>query len=86
MLSVVLPVYNEEETIDKVLRNVLGVSLPPGVRLELIVVESNSNDRTRSVVQQYEADPRVSLVLQDVAAARATRSALGCITFRVTSC
>jgi len=65
MLSVVLPVYNEEETIEEVLRNVLKVSLPPGVQLQLVVVESNSKDRTRQLVQDYELDPRVSLVLQD---------------------
>ena len=65
MLSVVLPVYNEEETIEEVLRNVLKVALPPGVGLQLIVVESNSRDRTRQMVQAYEFDPRVSLVLQD---------------------
>lgn len=66
MLSVVLPVYNEEETIEEVLGNVLGVGLPPGVKLQLIVVESNSKDNTRKIVESYDSDPRVSIVLQDV--------------------
>ncbi len=65
MLSVVLPVYNEEATIDEVLGNVLGVSLPPGVQLQLVIVESNSKDGTRKIVQGYESDPRVSVVLQE---------------------
>lgn len=65
MLSVVLPVYNEEETIEEALRDVLKVSLPPGVQLQLIVVESNSKDATRQLVRAYELDPRVTLVLQD---------------------
>jgi glycosyltransferase involved in cell wall biosynthesis len=65
MLSVVLPVYDEEETIEEVLRNVLNVSLPPGVQLQLIVVESNSKDSTRQIVLAHELDPRVTVVLQD---------------------
>jgi glycosyltransferase involved in cell wall biosynthesis len=65
MLSVVLPVYNEEATIEEVLRNVLKVSLPTGMQLQLVVVESNSTDRTRQFVLSHEFDPRVSIVLQD---------------------
>jgi len=65
MLSVVLPVYDEAETIEELLRNVLKVTLPPGVQLQLIVVESNSKDGTRQMVLAHEFDPRVSVVLQD---------------------
>ncbi len=65
MLSVVLPVFNEEDTIEEVVKRVLDVALPHDVRLQLIIVESNSRDRTREIVQTYESDPRVTLVLQD---------------------
>ena len=64
MLSVVLPVYNEEDTIEEVVKRVLDVSLPQDVALQLIIVESNSKDRTRAIVQTYESDPLVTLVLQ----------------------
>jgi len=60
---VVLPVYNEAASISHVLDAVLGVDLH-GVGLELIVVESNSDDGTRDVVKLYADDPRVRVVLQ----------------------
>jgi glycosyltransferase involved in cell wall biosynthesis len=43
---------------------VLGLDIP-GVDVELVVVESNSSDGTRSVASRYAADARVRLVLQD---------------------
>ena len=63
-LSVVLPVYNEAKTIATVLDAVLNVQLD-NIGLQLVIVESNSTDGTRAVVQLYEGDPRVTVVLQD---------------------
>jgi len=63
-LSVVLPVYNEAKTIASVLDAVLNVQLDD-VRLQLVIVESNSTDGTRAVVELYETDPRVTIVLQE---------------------
>jgi glycosyltransferase involved in cell wall biosynthesis len=78
-LSVVLPVYNENETIAEVIEAVLGQKLE-GVDLELIVVESNSTDGTRAVVQSYRTDARVRVVLQDAPAGKgnAVREGLRC--------
>jgi glycosyltransferase involved in cell wall biosynthesis len=60
---VVLPVYNEEASIGQVLDAVLGADLG-GVGLQLIVVESNSDDGTRDLVKMYADDTRVTVVLQ----------------------
>lgn len=65
-LSVVMPVYNERETVASVIEDVLGVELD-GVDLELVIVESNSTDGSRDIVRKFEDDPRVEVVLQDVA-------------------
>jgi glycosyltransferase involved in cell wall biosynthesis len=59
-----MAVYNEVETVGTAIERVLAVDIP-GVDVELVVVESNSSDGTRTVVSQYAADPRVRLVLQD---------------------
>ncbi len=64
-LSVVLPVFNEEATIAEVIDGVLNVGLPDSVRLQLVIVESNSSDTTRDLVSKYDVDDRVTLVLQD---------------------
>ncbi|HKA93438.1 MAG TPA: glycosyltransferase family 2 protein [Acidimicrobiia bacterium] len=63
-LSVVMPVFNEADTVVAALTAVLGVEIP-GVALEVVVVESNSSDASRRLVQGFESDPRVRIVLQD---------------------
>lgn len=81
-----MPVYNEEATIAEVLDNVLGVELPDGVALELVIVESNSTDDTRKLVTKYaNSDPRVTLILQDRARGKghAVRQGLGRVTGEV---
>jgi glycosyltransferase involved in cell wall biosynthesis len=65
-LSVVMAVYNEVETVATAIDRVLAVDIP-AVHLELVVVESNSPDGTRTIVSRYADDPRVRLVLQDTA-------------------
>lgn len=44
-LSVVIPVYNERETLPRILRAVMAVL--PGIRREIIVVDDGSRDGTR---------------------------------------
>jgi glycosyltransferase involved in cell wall biosynthesis len=63
-LSVVLPVYNEASTVGDVIDQVLKLDLD-GRDLELIVVESNSTDGTRDIVQDYADRGLVKLILQD---------------------
>jgi glycosyltransferase involved in cell wall biosynthesis len=58
-----MPVYNEAATVAGVIDDVLAQPLD-GMRLELVIVESNSSDGTRDIVKQYADDPRVVLVLQ----------------------
>lgn len=48
-LSVVVPVYNEQQTIGEILRRVLSVPLPELAR-ELIVVDDCSSDGTRELL------------------------------------
>jgi glycosyltransferase involved in cell wall biosynthesis len=63
-LSVVMAVYNEAETVATAIERVLALDMP-GVDVELVIVESNSSDGTRSIVSRYAADERVRLVFQD---------------------
>lgn len=57
LLSVVMPVYNEKDTVLKVIDTVLALDLD----LELIVVDDGSKDGTRRLLAQVE-DPRVKVV------------------------
>jgi glycosyltransferase involved in cell wall biosynthesis len=51
LLSVVVPVYNERQTIAEVLRRV-GAARLDGVEAEVIVVDDGSTDGTRDVLQR----------------------------------
>lgn len=64
VLSVVVPAYNEAKTFGPMMDGLLRKQLP-GLRMEIIVVESNSTDGTREIVQKYEKDPRVKVILEE---------------------
>ena len=51
-LSVAIPVYNEKHTINEILKRVSQAPLPPGVELEIVVVDDCSTDGTRAILQE----------------------------------
>jgi glycosyltransferase involved in cell wall biosynthesis len=51
LLSVVMPVYNERNTIEEMISRVVAV---PGIRLELIVVDDGSRDGTGPVLVELQ--------------------------------
>jgi SAM-dependent methyltransferase len=63
-LSVVMPAYNEANSIRNAIDKVLAKKID-GLRIELIIVESNSKDGTREIVREYEGRDRVTVVLQE---------------------
>jgi glycosyltransferase involved in cell wall biosynthesis len=52
LLSILIPVYNEEEFIGALLRRVLDAPLPPGLSREIIVVDDGSTDGSDKIVQE----------------------------------
>ncbi len=62
-LSIVMPVYNEARYAAEVIDAVLAKPLK--IDRELIIVESNSTDGTRAIVQGYQGRPGVRVVLED---------------------
>src|SRR2546423_65785 len=63
VVSIVLPVFNERATFRAVMDALLAKQLP-GMRQEIILVESNSRDGSRELVQSYQGHPEVQIVLQ----------------------
>lgn len=64
VVTVIVPVYQEASTVEEALDRVLAVDIP-GVAIELLIVESNSTDGTRQVVQRIGRREGVTVVLQD---------------------
>ena len=60
LLSVVMPAYNERDTIEEIIRRVLAVPL----RIELIVVDDASIDGTRDILQALSSTLPFRLLLQ----------------------
>ncbi|WP_456372607.1 glycosyltransferase family 2 protein [Methanocaldococcus sp.] len=50
-VSIVIPAYNEEKTIKKILEKILKVKLP--LEKEIIVVNDGSTDRTKEIVEEF---------------------------------
>ena len=52
-LSIIIPVYNEEKTVQKILEKVNNVNLIGGINKEIIIVNDCSSDLTESQVLHY---------------------------------
>jgi glycosyltransferase involved in cell wall biosynthesis/2-polyprenyl-3-methyl-5-hydroxy-6-metoxy-1,4-benzoquinol methylase len=63
-LSVIVPAFNEVRTFGALMEALLQKELP-GLRMEIIVVESNSTDGTRELAHKYRDHPRVKLILEE---------------------
>ncbi len=64
-LSVIMPVYNEAGTFETTLQQVLNQDVP-GMRKEVIIIESNSTDGTREAALKYAIGKPKTFWLNDV--------------------
>jgi glycosyltransferase involved in cell wall biosynthesis len=60
LLSVVMPVYNERQTIEEIIRRVLAVPM----RIQLIVVDDVSTDGTSEILEQLQQELAFTLLKQ----------------------
>jgi glycosyltransferase involved in cell wall biosynthesis len=60
-LSILMPVYNEEATVERALRQLLGTNL--GIDFHVVVVDDGSTDRSREIVGAVAAEEPERVVL-----------------------
>lgn len=60
-LSVVIPVYNEKDTIQEIIRRVRAVPLDK----EIVIVDDCSTDGTRDILRQYASDGAVRVFFHE---------------------
>jgi glycosyltransferase involved in cell wall biosynthesis len=63
MLSILMPVYNERERVERAIAEVLATELPS--EFELIIVDDGSTDGTREILRSTQWDDRVRLFEHD---------------------
>lgn len=64
-LSIVIPAYNEERTIHRILDKVKAVELINGMRKEIIITNDCSKDDTEGAIRRYmEANPELNIQYQ----------------------
>jgi glycosyltransferase involved in cell wall biosynthesis len=62
-LSIVIPVYNEEENVEPLIQEIKAVVRPLGVRYEIIAVDDGSQDSTfPTLAQLYQNEPHLRVL------------------------
>jgi glycosyltransferase involved in cell wall biosynthesis len=78
-LSVIVPVFNERNTLQEIVRRMRAVELP--VDLEVVIVDDGSSDGTRKILSQLEdSTVRVMLHPENRGKGAAIRTGLGAVT------
>jgi len=54
-LDVVVPTYNREELLERTLRSLARARVPAGLEVRVTIVDNNSKDRTKQVVEEWSA-------------------------------
>ncbi|MFH1782096.1 MAG: glycosyltransferase family 2 protein [Candidatus Omnitrophota bacterium] len=58
-LSIIIPVYNEANTLDDVIAKIKNVKLEDNIIKEIIIVNDGSTDETYDVLSGYDKDPLI---------------------------
>jgi len=71
-LSIIVPVYNEKNTIEQILQKLENLDL--GVAKEIIIVDDFSTDGTREIIKKYEGKHRIIYQEKNKGKGRALRN------------
>jgi glycosyltransferase involved in cell wall biosynthesis len=61
LLSIIIPVFNEENHIEEVLLKIKAAKLPANINREIIVIDDGSSDRTPQILKKFQGDNIISI-------------------------
>lgn len=61
-ISIIVPVYNEAETIEKIIKTLLQMPFPNGMTQEVIVVNDASSDGTTEILNTIKDNPNLKIL------------------------
>lgn len=70
-LDVIMPIYNEIDTLAEVIDSVLSFTMPE-LTTVLTIIESNSSDGSRAAVMDFSDHPNVNIILERAPAGKGT--------------
>ena len=63
-VSIIIPIYNEEKTLLKILGKVESVDLS-GLNKEIILADDSSKDKSRDILNQLRAGGKYKIIFHD---------------------
>ncbi len=75
-VSIIIPVYNEEKTVGKIIKKILAASFPPKYTSEVIVVDDGSTDRTWREIKKFKSGFKVLRHLINLGKGSAVRTGI----------
>lgn len=75
-LSIIIPVCNEKDTIERILVSVQSSPLPPGMGREVIIIDDGSTDGSRQIIEKLAGEYRVIIKKRNEGKGAAIRDGL----------
>ena len=66
LVSVIVPVYNEEKTVALVIQKIREVKLDQRLRKGIVIIDDGSCDRTSHILKEYQNSPDIRILTQPV--------------------
>jgi biofilm PGA synthesis N-glycosyltransferase PgaC len=70
-ISIVMVVRNEEQVLERKMRNLLELDYPPE-RCQIVVVSDGSTDDTNAILREHAHDPRLKVVINQLSRGKAS--------------
>ena len=64
-LSIIVPVYNEINTLEIIIKKLVNLELYNNVSKEIIIIDDFSSDGSADIIKKYESDYEANLQILD---------------------